>query len=368
MTSAIRVLIADDSVVNRQMLKKILSNAHNIEVVALASNGKIAVDRIPQCNPDLVILDVEMPEMNGLEALKCLRQTHPKLPVIMFSALTAKGAATTIEALSLGANDYVTKPNANTVLDRHSPEAVEGYIYEKLIPRIYALYEAFNESQTASSKAQLPSPPSSVTPPARSSQSQPSTQRVQAVGIGISTGGPSALAQVLSALPEHLAVPIFIVQHMPPLFTRYLAERLNSLCKLHVCEAEDGMLVEAHHVYLAPGDYHMGVQRQHNQIRIVLNQEPHENSCRPAVDVLFRHLAAVYGAHVLALVMTGMGKDGLRGCEKIHAEGGAIFIQDEESSTIWGMPSYVARAELAEKIIPLSGIATAIVQRVQLGR
>ncbi|MBT9547936.1 MAG: chemotaxis response regulator protein-glutamate methylesterase [Candidatus Sericytochromatia bacterium] len=354
----IRILFADDSVVNRQMLKKILSLVPDFEVVAVVSNGRLALARIPQLNPDLVILDIEMPEMNGLETLEQIRELYRDLPVIMFSSLTESGAAITIQALSMGANDYVTKPQiANT----SSQEELEKYILEAFEPRIRNLCQKqrsklSTNKQIYANSDQFPK----ILPKVH--------KRVDVVGIGISTGGPNALASIFPKFPVGFPVAILLVQHMPPLFTRYLAERLDQISEIRVVEAETGMVVEAGCAYLAPGNYHMSLESQEGLTRILLNQEPPENSCRPSVDVLFRAMAQTFGSASLGVIMTGMGQDGLRGCEWLHEAGGQIFAQDEASSIIWGMPGYVARAGLADKVLPLNEIGGEIVSRVLFKR
>jgi two-component system chemotaxis response regulator CheB len=272
----------------------------------------------------------------------------------MFSTLTERGAAATLDALSLGASDYVTKP-ANV----GSVTASIQRIKEELLPRVKAL-GARRTSPTAapaSAAALRPGgPPVMHTAPAPPLSGFRSGG-VDVVAIGSSTGGPNALADLIGALRPDWSVPIVITQHMPPMFTRLLAERLNNLGPLTVREAEPGMLVQAGHVYLAPGDFHMAVKRRGLGVEIALNQGPHEHSCRPAVDVLFRSVAQVYGAATLAVVLTGMGSDGLLGCEGIRAAGGRVLTQDEASSVVWGMPGFVTRAGLAYKTLPLDAIA-----------
>lgn len=348
-----RILIVDDSVVNRQMLKKCLSAVPGFEVVAVAHNGRVALAQIPQCNPDVVILDVEMPEMNGLETLQKIRELYSDLVVIMFSALTEKGAAITVQALAMGANDYVAKPNLHHVQDR---EELEASISHSLAARIQALRQP---------------PPIAVANLAQAKGKitiAKTLQRVDVVGIGISTGGPNALAELLPQISEHFPVPILIVQHMPPLFTRYFAERLEQSSRIRVLEAEDNMPLEPHTAYIAPGNYHMLLKSQNLSCSIVLSQSPPENSCRPAVDVLFRSLASTFGSNTLGVIMTGMGQDGLRGCEQISEAGGQILAQDEASSTIWSMPGHVVKAGLADQVLPLEDLAHEIIQRVSLRR
>jgi two-component system chemotaxis response regulator CheB len=345
----IRVLIVDDAVVIRQILTGLLADDPEIEVVGTAANGRIAMAKIPQVNPDVITLDVEMPEMDGLQTLREIRKIYNRLPVIMFSTLTERGASATIDALSSGASDYVTKP-ANV----GSVQTAMARIKEQLIPKIKSL-------------AARAKPVSTPTPakPVVAARMPLIAPRIEALAIGVSTGGPNALSALLPELPADLGVPVFIVQHMPPLFTKFLADRLGAQSKLKVCEAVPGQQVLPGNIYIAPGDYHMTVERKAAGVTIGTNQGTPENSCRPAVDVLFRSVARAYGGRTLAVILTGMGSDGLRGCEVIREAGGRVIVQDENTSVVWGMPGFVAHAGLAEKILPLDRIAPEIVQIVQ---
>jgi two-component system chemotaxis response regulator CheB len=356
--SKIRTLVVDDSVVIRRLLSDCLTGDAEIEVVAAAS-GRIALAKIPQINPDVVTLDVEMPDMNGLETLVEIRKLYPKLPVIMFSTLTERGGAATLDALSLGANDYVTKPaNAGSVtiaLQR---------VRDDLIPKIKAL----------SGRAPGPVAPAAarvtpITTPPRRGAAPGRQELIDVVAIGVSTGGPNALAAMFPDLPAELPTPIVIVQHMPPLFTRLLAERLDARSGLAVREGTERGTLRPGEAWIAPGGRHMTVAHTlggGGEIR--LGDGPPENSCRPAVDVLFRSVVAAYGPRVLGVVLTGMGQDGLRGCERIREAGGQVIVQDEASSVVWGMPGFVARAGLADAILPLESISGEIVRRVWAGR
>lgn len=354
MTSKIRILVVDDSVVVRRMLTDALSADPMLEVVGAAPNGRIALARIPQLNPDVITLDVEMPEMDGLEALAAIRKTYPRLPVIMFSTVTERGAAATLDALALGANDYVTKPsNVGS-----AAKAIEA-IRQDLIPKIkvccpfLAAAEIFRP-RPASAVFPRPSPPlKRAGPPGR----------VDVVAIGVSTGGPNALSLLLPQLPADFPVPVVIVQHMPPLFTRFLAERLSAKSKIQVEEGSRQQILRPSQALIAPGDFHMTVARQGPMVRLSTNQGPPENSCRPAVDVLFRSVVDVYGPYVLGVVLTGMGKDGLRGSERIREAGGQVIVQDEATSVVWGMPGFVAGAGLADAVLPLEQVAGEIVRR-----
>lgn len=356
--SKIRVLVVDDAVVVRRLVSDVIAADPALEIAGTAANGRIALAKIPQVNPDIVTLDVEMPEMDGLQTLAALRKQYPLLPVIMFSTVTRRGAETTIDALSLGANDYVTKPaNVGSVT-----EALQC-LRDQLIPKIKLWCSRATRSENVplrpgTSFVYLASPRRPVAQP----------PRVEVVAIGVSTGGPNALSTLIPELPRDLPVPIVIVQHMPPVFTRLLAERLASQSAVQVSEGVAGEEVRPGHVYIAPGDYHMTVRRQGCSIRLMTNQDPPENSCRPAADVLFRSVVDVYGAGTLGVVLTGMGQDGLRGCERIREAGGQIVVQDEASSVVWGMPGFVARAGLADQVLPLKEVAAEILRRVRKGR
>jgi two-component system chemotaxis response regulator CheB len=272
----------------------------------------------------------------------------------MFSTLTTHGGAATLDALAKGATDYVAKP-ANVGSVQESIAKVRG----ELVPKVRALGGAPQENERPA-----PRPERSPAPVVRTVPRQLSAS-VDVVAIGVSTGGPNALAELVPALPGDLGVPVVIVQHMPPLFTKLLAERLDRESALRVIEGAPGMTVARNTVYIAPGDYHMTVTGHAPAVRLAMNQDPPENSCRPAVDVLFRSVASVYGGHVLAAVLTGMGKDGLRGSEVLCEAGAEVLAQDEASSVVWGMPGFVARAGLASAVLPLPDIAPEITRRVR---
>jgi two-component system chemotaxis response regulator CheB len=346
-----RILIVDDSAVVRKVLSNLLASDPEIVVAGTAGNGHQALARIPEIKPDLVTLDIEMPGMNGLETLVEIRKLDPKLPVIMFSTLTERGATATLDALARGASDYVTKPSPSGSAGQ-SADTVR--VREELIRKIKFLCAA-----------RVPQPPPALLPPLFSARPQ---ARVDVVAIGSSTGGPNALTTLIPQLPADFPVPIVIVQHMPPLFTRLLAERLHGLAQLQVREGKDGERLGRGQVWIAPGDYHMTVSRQGNEFVLGVNHEPQENSCRPAVDVLFRSVAETYGANVLGVVLTGMGADGTRGSAIIREAGGEIIVQDEASSVVWGMPGSVVAARLAHRICPLGDIGSEVVRRVSMRR
>jgi two-component system chemotaxis response regulator CheB len=347
MMSKIRVFVVDDAVVFRRVVSDELAKDPALEVVGTAANGRIALTRIPQVNPDLVILDIEMPELDGLQTLAQLRKTHPKLPVIMFSALTERGATATLDALALGATGYFPKPACEGGLDA----AIE-VLRTQLIPEIKAIC-----SSAKTTRVLLASLPRTMR-----------MTRVEVLAIGASTGGPNALTEIFQALPADLPVPIVIVQHMPAMFTRLLAERLTAQSCLQVQEGQTGELLKPGQAWIAPGGQHMIVVKDGLNVRLKLHQDAQENSCRPAVDPLFRSVAQAFGGAALGVMLTGMGQDGLRGCEAMQQAGASIFAQDEATSVVWGMPGAVVRAGLAERVLPLPALAAAILERVQMGR
>jgi two-component system chemotaxis response regulator CheB len=386
----ISVLVVDDSVVVRRLIVDALGGAENIEVVGTAANGLLAQAKIDQLKPDVITMDIEMPQMNGIEAVRELRKRNKTVPVIMFSTLSASGASATLEALSAGATDYVTKPsNVGSVAE--SIAAVR----EQLVPKIHALAgrrrpggappaapsrpglaparpgpgaapprAGFPPAGRGRPGAGSPAGPSSARPPAKRAPGG----RVDLLAIGSSTGGPDALTKVLTGLPADLPVPIVITQHMPPVFTRMFAERLDRSTQLRVFEATDGMELAPGSVYIAPGDFHLMLQRRGAATLIQLSSAPPENSCRPAVDVMFRSVAALYGASAYATVLTGMGHDGRSGAKVLRDAGAEILAQDEGTSVVWGMPGAVVGAGLADEVLPLDRIAPFLINRVKAGR
>ncbi|HXI58662.1 MAG TPA: chemotaxis response regulator protein-glutamate methylesterase [Polyangia bacterium] len=356
----IRVLVVDDSVVARRLLSDAIASDPALEVVGTASHGGIALKKLPLLNPDIVTMDIEMPEMDGLAALAEIRKLDRKLPVVMVSSLTERGAAATLDALALGASDYVTKPT--------SASGVAGR--DQMLDELVAKLKAFGGGPTAMHPATHPLARHQplAAPPARTTTTATNRRRIDVVAIAISTGGPNALAEMIPQLPGDFPVPILIVQHMPPLFTKLLADRLAARSAAAVKEAAAGDKLQAGTVYIAPGNHHMLVHRTGPSVSIVLDQGPPENSCRPAADVLLRSVAEVYGPGTLAVVMTGMGHDGLAGCRAIRQQGGQVFAQDEQSSTIWGMPGFVVEAGLADEILSLGALPAAIVRRAAVGR
>ncbi|RKG87819.1 protein-glutamate methylesterase/protein-glutamine glutaminase [Corallococcus terminator] len=347
--NTIRVLVVDDAAVVRRQVSLLLGSDPALEVVATAANGRIALAKVEQFQPDVVLLDLEMPELDGLETLKLLRQRAPELPVVMFSALTERAGVLTLEALALGARDYVTKPTSSGGMNV-TVEAVR----DELVRKLKALHVRNTCAPGGPPLLPRPHPPRPQGP-----------ARVEIIVIGASTGGPGALVRVVSALPADLSVPVLIVQHMPPLFTRLLAERLEGVSKLRVREAVSGDLLRPGSVWVAPGDFHLALSSDSTGVRILTHQGPPENACRPAVDVLFRSAVEVYGPGVLAVVLTGMGQDGLRGCRRVDEAGGQVVVQDQATCVIGGMPGAVEQAGLADGVVPLDDVAAELVRRVE---
>ena len=352
----IRVMVVDDSVVIRRLVTHALEQDPLLDVVGAASNGAIALQRIPQFNPDVLTLDVEMPEMDGLEMLRHVRRQYPRLRVIMFSTLTERGAAITLEALSLGADDYVAKASNEGSLDRSMAR-----LREDLVPKIRQFFHV--SGQTAAAAALPLRPMAATSPPLRTTLPTTAPRlRPKVVAIGVSTGGPTALGAILPNLPNGFPLPVLVVQHMPPLFTRLLAERLNGSSHLAVQEAKQGDPVEAGRILLAPGDFHLKVGSSASGTRALLDQSPPQNSCRPSVDALFTSIGEVYGGAVIAVILTGMGQDGLHGTGILKAQGATVLAQDEASSVVWGMPGAVVNAGLADRVLPLDQVVPEIVR------
>jgi two-component system chemotaxis response regulator CheB len=358
----LRVLAVDDSASMRCVLRTMFEMHASrgdallppMQLCGLMRDGVEALEAIEQLAPDVLVLDVEMPRMNGLEVLARLRALAPALPVILCSASTERGARSTLDALSLGAKDYVMKP----ATQKDFTSALDC-LMQQLLPRIAAL--AACNLRVAASRA-------SLSTDVGATACAPVCVPVELVVIGVSTGGPSALEQLLPMLPRDFAAPVMIVQHMPRLFTGVLAERLDRMCSLRVQQASHGAAVAPGGVWLAPGDAHMevawgSVPRRNALVK--LHRGPALNSCTPSVDYLFRSAAATYGAGTLALVMTGMGADGLEGARAIRTAGGAVLAQDQASSAVWGMPGRVAKEGLASALVPLEELAGVLIERVR---
>jgi two-component system chemotaxis response regulator CheB len=340
----VRVLVIDDSVVSRRVVAHAIDADPGLVLAGTAPNGKAAIDKLDLLGPDVLVLDLDMPVMDGFETLAAVRRTHPHLPVIVFSHLTRAGAAATLDALALGATGFALKPRADGI------GMAEELVRTDLLPLIAALAKRPAERVTQAARG----PAAQTTPFKRAA--------VTAVVLGVSTGGPSALAEIVPCLPPNLSVPVFIVQHMPPVFTQMLAERLNRVAQVDVVEAADSEPVVAGRVYVAPGGRHLALRGTAMYAEIALTDDAPENSCRPSVDVLFRSAARVYGSGVAGVVLTGMGSDGLRGCEAVRSAGGSVMVQDAPSSVVASMPLAVAEAGLANAVLPLHDIGPTLVR------
>ena len=373
----LRVLAADDSTVMRSILWKLFlmhaedrtSELPRMELCGIARDGVECLELMRQLSPDVLVLDLEMPRMNGLDVLDRLRVENSELPVIMCSAYTEHGARSTLEALTRGASDYVTKPS-----EQRDFAAAMQSLSHQLLPRIAALAKEVGEAEKADGGAS-----SDLQKAKHGDTAAKATSPIEIVVIGLSTGGPSALEQLLPKLPKDFPVPVLIVQHMPKLFTGALAERLDKCCALRVEQAYDNATIRPGTVWLAPGDAHMEVAPRRamaadgdrggeTSSRVRLHQQEPLNHCRPSVDYLFFSAARLYGAGTLALVMTGMGADGLNGARAVHEGGGVVIAQDQATSAVWGMPGRVSQAGIANVTLPLWGIAGALKQRVSAGQ
>ena len=382
----LRVLAADDSVVMRGILAKLFelhagdgrSELPRMELCGVAQDGAACLDAVRRLCPDVLVLDLEMPKLNGLEVLDRLFVERPGLPVIMCSAHTEHGARSTLEALARGAADYVTKPS-----EQKDFSTAMLSLSRQLLPRIAALARRSNRDVRAQPGAAADKVDRAERANAGGAPPKPSGA-IEVVVIGLSTGGPSALEQLLPSLPRSFPVPVLIVQHMPKLFTGALAERLDRCCALRVEQAYENAALRPGTVWLAPGDSHLEVAPRATMPgdtepgsnpgskarggRIRLHQQEPLNHCRPSVDYLFFSAARMYGPAALALVMTGMGSDGLDGARAVHEGGGVVLAQDEASSAVWGMPGRVSEAGIATATLPLSAIGTVLQQRVNAGR
>lgn len=342
-----RVLIVDDSAVMRQMLTEILSRDPALEVVGVANDPFVARDKIRALRPDVLTLDVEMPRMDGLSFLEKLMRAHP-MPVVMVSSLTAKGAETTLRAMELGAIDFVAKPTIDV-------KSGTLNLAEEIIEKVK--FAARARVQVRATK-----PEARDVPTFASRKLLRTTERV--IAIGASTGGTEALREFLMLMPPD-SPGIVIVQHMPASFTRSFAERLDSLCALRVKEAADGDSLLPGHVLIAPGDFHMRVQRSGARHSVRVTQEPAVNRHRPAVDVLFDSCAEQLGASTLGVILTGMGDDGARGMVRMRAAGARTFAQDEASCVVFGMPREAIRMGGAETILPLLELPAAVLRAAE---
>ncbi len=354
-----QVMVVDDSAVIRGLLSKTLESDPAIEIVASADNGARAVDYMEKCNIEVVVLDIEMPVMDGLTALPKLLEIDPNIKVIMASTLTQANAQISMKALALGATDYIPKPSATREL--HSGTDFE----RELVDKVKALGAAYR-SKSAQAPRKKPSKLRNavIQTPRFTGKSSGSAitlrksmpRKIGALAIGSSTGGPPALLNLLRDLKGELDLPIFITQHMPPTFTTILAEHIQSASGMECAEAIDGETVVAGRIYVAPGDYHMTIRVAKGKKIITLNQDQQVNYCRPAVDPMLSSIAQAYGESVLVVILTGMGHDGLAGGQEVVNTGGTLIAQDEGTSVVWGMPGAVAEAGICSAVLPLAEI------------
>ena len=357
-----RVLVVDDSALFRRVLGDVLSSIQGIEVVGWAQNGKIALDKIRELQPDLVTLDLEMPEMNGLEVIDALAGTKNAPAVIVVSAVTKKGGHLTLEALQKGAFDFITKPEAT------DPEKGREQLRTELVSRLRAFSARSSVRgavRQAVSKPEPPSPEAAKT--SKTVVAARASSKLEMVLIGVSTGGPNALGVLLPALPKNLGLPVLVVQHMPPVFTQTLAESLNAKCALKVCEAAHGMVVEAGTIYIAPGGRQMRVVPGAGGSKVIqVTDDPPENNCRPAVDYLFRSAANNFPGKSLGVILTGMGSDGTIGLRLLRRHGCFVIAQDEASCVVYGMPRAAVEAGVVDVVLPLGAIAAKVVVEVRM--
>ncbi|PIE57637.1 MAG: chemotaxis response regulator protein-glutamate methylesterase [Desulfobulbus propionicus] len=377
--NTIKVLVVDDTIVYRKAVSDILQEMQGVEVVGVAHNGQIAISKIKSLQPDLLTLDIEMPQVNGLEVLQYLQKSAPHISAIMVSTLTSEGGDMTMKALELGAFDFILKPNTANIA------ASKDYLRENLTP----LVRAFQKDRTSVASIRS-SPPVHRNPLQRTitdgkrqsvntgvdthdwarTRQTPRTYRAvksEIVTIGISTGGPNALAEVMPALPGNIGIPILIVQHMPPVFTKSLATSLNQKCALEVKEAEDREPILPNTAYIAPGGKQMKIIAAQDGIHrlIRITDDPPENSCKPSADYLFRSVGDYYLGRTTAVIMTGMGSDGTKGLEILRQKGAYIIGQDEATSVVYGMPKAPAERGLLDEVVSLGKIADAIVKSVR---
>jgi|MDSW01.3.fsa_nt_gb two-component system, chemotaxis family, protein-glutamate methylesterase/glutaminase len=373
----IKILIVDDSSIVRSLLKQFLAKDAALNVVAESVDGNDAIEKTERYKPDVVLLDVEMPNMDGITALPKILEVSPKTKVIMCSTLTERGAAISLKALSLGAVECLAKPSTNggdgvlQLFEHLLIRTIKG-LFPEIIRANSLKDQSVNKQKLEDETVRMlrgeVAPSQSTGAPAKSSTARLAQEDCKLhtdpmaykgipkiLAIGCSTGGPQALFQVLKHM-QGINVPIVITQHMPPKFTSMLAEHIQNQCHIHCMEGENGMRLEPNKIYIAPGGFHMVFKKQGENIQIVLDEGPPVNFCKPAVDPMFESLVKIYGQTILGVILTGMGQDGLEGSRKLVEQHGRLIAQDKETSTVWGMPGMVASAGLCHKILPLPEI------------
>jgi two-component system chemotaxis response regulator CheB len=358
-TGPTKILVVDDSALYRQSIHNVLRDIADTKVVGKAKNGVDALEKIAQLDPDLLTLDVQMPDMDGIEVLHEIKRRKLRPKAIMVSSFTSQGARVTTDALMHGAFDFILKPSGS------DPTANRQQLRDALEERIDAFREASRER--ASRTRGLGATPSPLSAGVVESAPRP-TSVCEAVTIATSTGGPAALKQMLPKLPIELSVPVFVVQHMPAQYTQSLAQRLNAICPLEVVEGSDRMLAEAGRVIIAPGGKQMKLARSGGDLMVRVTNDPPEHGVCPSVDYLIRSTCDVLGGNTLAVIMTGMGRDGVDGCRQLKAAGGYVFAQHQCDCVVYGMPKAVIEQDLADRILPLGKIAPAIVRHLKRSR
>ncbi len=369
----LKALVADDSIVFRRLIAEVLGSFPNVQVVGTVPNGKLAVQRVRELRPDLLTLDMEMPEVDGLGVLDALREAGDGVAVIVVSALTKQGGRLTIRALEKGAFDFITKP------DSASPEESREAIRNELAHRIRALTHRLEIRNILQAKRTAPTgalaetqadrpagKPGALAEISGRMNRLTSAARAEMVLIGVSTGGPNALARILPEIPGNIGVPLLIVQHMPPVFTQSLAESLSPRCAVRVREASHGEVIKAGVAYIAPGGRHLRLAPGQDGERLVqITDDPPENNCRPAVDYLFRSVANNFPGRAMAVILTGMGSDGVLGLRLLKRRGCYVIAQDEATSVVFGMPKAAVEAGVADVVLPLEAIAGRITSAVR---
>ena len=367
--SKLRILVVDDTVVYRTILSNVVAELPNVELAGVAHNGRIAMSKIISLKPDLLLLDIEMPEMNGLEVLAEMKSQAPHVGAIVVSMLTNEGGEMTIKALELGAFDFICKPQHNDI--NKNRKAIKNTLAPmiKSFVRMREIKSILEQNSFASNNAISNKKQQNFAGAFHRNDSMTAfpNKKSQIVAIGISTGGPKALTQIMPEIPYNLGVPILIVQHMPPVFTKILANSLDSKCSIKVKEAQDGEIVHSNTALIAPGGKQMkivpSIDGKHNMIRII--DDPPENSCKPSADYLFRSIANHYAERATGVIMTGMGSDGANGLKLMKQNGAFIVAQDEKTSIIYGMPKKAIEAGIVDVVAPLDKMAEEICRSVR---
>lgn len=364
--SKVKVIVVDDSAVVRGLTRRFLEENPKISIVGTASNGKAGVDMVEAHDVDVVVLDIEMPVMDGLTAIPLMLKARPGLKIVMSSTLTRTNASASIKAMAAGASDYVAKPSSGNAINNADD------FQRELVSKVLALggvTESDDIPLPAGERGKAKRGPTLLAHRGKKvTLRDPGIVPPRAIAIGSSTGGPQALVEVVKGLDKSLPHPIFITQHMPPTFTAILAEHLARDSGRAVHEATDGQQVKDGEMYLAPGDYHMLIEKKGSGLTVKLTQTERENFCRPSVDPMLRSLVEIYGNALLTVILTGMGHDGLSGGQLVVEKGGTVFAQDEKTSVVWGMPGAVATAGVCAAVRPLKDIAPLVNSFIKGGR